>query len=478
VNEHTVDVAIIGAGTAGLNARREAEKAGRSWVLIEAGPYGTTCARVGCMPSKLLIAAADAAHEVSFAGRFGIRVEGGWDVDGRAVMKRVREERDRFVGFVVRDTEALPAEQRIRGRARFVGPTTLQVDDHTRVHAKAIVIATGSTPWVPPVLADVADRVLVNDDVFDWEDLPASIAVFGTGIIGLELGQALDRLGVHVSFFNPFDQLGPFSDPAVGAKAREVLGDELDLNLGSKVHEVVPDGAGVQIRWTTAEGVEREAHYDTVLAAAGRHANLDGLDLAVSGAPMDDRGRPISDPQTLQLGDLPVFIAGDVAGHRPLLHEAADEGRIAGANAARFPFVTAATRRTSLAVAFTDPQMGIVGSRFADLDPDTIGIGEVSYDDQGRSRVMGKNAGLVRIYADCRSHRLLGAEMFGPRVEHTAHLLAWAVQQQLTVNRALTMPFYHPVVEEGIRTALRDLAASLKLTNRCPPEDCADSPGM
>ncbi len=128
-----VDVAIIGSGSAGLNARREVEKAGGQPLLIESGPYGTTCARVGCMPSKLLIAAADAAHEVAQANRFGIDVAGGWKVDGPKVLERVRSERDRFVGFVVEETESLPGEQRLIGHARFIGPTTLDVDGHTRV---------------------------------------------------------------------------------------------------------------------------------------------------------------------------------------------------------------------------------------------------------------------------------------------------------------------------------------------------------
>lgn len=470
-----VDVAIIGAGTAGLNARKEVEKAGKSWALIQDGPYGTTCARVGCMPSKLLIAAADAAHEVDHAGRFGVRVDGR-TIDGRAVMDRVRAERDRFVGFVVEDSLAI--EGRIEGRARFVDTTTLQVDDHTRVEADAVVIATGSHPWLPPPLDTIREHVIVNDDVFDWDDLPESVIVFGTGIIGLELGQALDRLGVRVVFLNPFDVLGPFTDPVLAAKSRAVLGEALDLNLGAQdvVVEVV-DG-GVRVRWTTADGQARDEVFEKVLAAAGRRANVQGLGLGEVGVPLDARGLPISDPRTMQLGDLPVFIAGDVAGHRPLLHEASDEGRIAGANAASFPSVSASIRRTPLAVAFTHPQMGMVGKRFADLAEGSFMVGEVSYDNQGRSRVMGQNSGVVRIYARSSDCVLVGAEMFGPRVEHTAHLLAWAVQSGMNVNRALSMPFYHPVVEEGIRTALRDLARKLKVERSCPPADCGDSPGM
>src|SRR3982750_3491791 len=113
------DVAVIGAGTAGLAAYRAAKSAGRRTLLIEGGVYGTTCARVGCMPSKLLIAPAEAAHAVERFGAFGLAIDGPVRVDGKAVMARVRRERDRFVGFVLDSVERLPAADRLRGYARF-----------------------------------------------------------------------------------------------------------------------------------------------------------------------------------------------------------------------------------------------------------------------------------------------------------------------------------------------------------------------
>ncbi len=472
-----VDVAIIGAGTAGLNARREAERAEKSWVLIESGPYGTTCARVGCMPSKLLIAAADIAHDVDRSGDFGIQVGSEWRVDGPAVLERVRSERDRFVSFVVESTEAIDEKHRIRGHARFVGPTTLKVDDHTRVEANAVVIATGSKPWIPPQLEPIADQVMVNDDVFELEDFPESMAIFGTGVIGLELGQALSRLGVDVEFFNPFDDLARFSDPVVSEKAHEVFSKRLKLHLKARVSSVEPTDGGTRIRWTDPAGEEHERTFERVLAAAGRRANVEGLDLEKADIPLDARGLPISDPRTLQVGESPVFVAGDVSGHRPILHEASDEGRMAGANAANYPDVEASVRKTPLEIAFTHPQMAVVGKRYTELDASKIEVGEVSYDNQGRARVMGINSGVVRVYAENDRCTLVGAEMFGPRVEHTAHLLAWAIQDGATIHELLDRPFYHPVIEEGIRSALRDLAKNLKIAGSCPPQDRAHAPG-
>ncbi|HJL17784.1 MAG TPA: dihydrolipoyl dehydrogenase [Sandaracinaceae bacterium LLY-WYZ-13_1] len=470
----SVDVAVIGAGTAGLNARREVEKAGKSFVLIEAGPYGTTCARVGCMPSKLLIAAADQAHAMVQGPIFGVH-PGEWRVDGEAVMERVREERDRFAGFVVEATERIPEAARLRGRARFVDTTVLEVDDHTRVKADAVVIATGSRPWIPPPFDGLEGRVDVNDDVFEWTDLPKSVAVAGTGIIGLELGQALHRLGVEVAFFNPLDELGPFTDPALQAASREVFGRELRLHLGVEDLAAENVDGGVRIAWTE-DGRRHERTFERVLAAAGRRPNLEALDLARTGLPLDERGRPPWDPHTTQCGDAPVFMAGDVSGHRPLLHEASDEGHIAGMNAARWPKVTAEIRRTSLAIAFTHPQIAIVGAPFAELD-DAYTAGGVSYADQGRARVMGVNAGLVRLYARCGTCTLVGAEMLAPGAEHMGQQIAWAVQQRLTVQDVLGMPFYHPVLEEGLRTGLRDLAKALKVRGGCRGQDLPRCPG-
>ena len=140
------DVAIIGAGTAGLAAYRAARVAGATAMLIEGGPHGTTCARVGCMPSKLLIAAANAAHAVETAPAFGVHHDGAVRIDDRAVMDRVRRERDRFVGLVLREVERIPDEDRLRGHARFEDDHTLDVGGHTRVTSRTVVIATGSRP--------------------------------------------------------------------------------------------------------------------------------------------------------------------------------------------------------------------------------------------------------------------------------------------------------------------------------------------
>jgi dihydrolipoamide dehydrogenase len=461
---HTVnvDVAVIGAGTAGLAAYRAAVAAGKRAVIIEGGPYGTTCARVGCMPSKLLIAAAEAAHGPAHWGEFGLHLDGEVRVDGRAVMARVKRERDRFVGFVLEGIEAIPAADRIRGYARFVDDRTLVVDNHTTVGFGRTVIATGSSPAIPPFLKPLGDRLIVNDDVFSWDDLPKSVAIFGPGVIGLEIGQSLHRLGVDLVLFGRSGHVGHFNDPDVRAYAVRTFTTELPLDAAADVRSVERVGDPVELRYRGPDGTEVTKRVDYVIAATGRTPNVRHLGLEHTSVALDPFGIPVFNRLTMQCGDSHIFIAGDANDELPLLHEAADEGRIAGDNAARWPDVRPGLRRVPLGIVFTDPQLAIVGERYDDMAPGTFVTGAVSFENQGRSRVMLRNKGMLHVYANVATGHIVGAEMIGPDAEHLAHLLAWAIQSGMTVEKSLEMPFYHPVIEEGLRTALRDALAKLR----------------
>ena len=474
------DVAIIGSGTAGMSAYRAAREHTKRVVLIESGPYGTTCARVGCMPSKLLIAAADAAHCARKAPVFGVH-PGPLRIDGVEVMQRVRSERDRFVGFVLEAVEGWPAADRLAGHAQFVAPNELLVDEHTRVRAKRVVIAAGSAPFIPEGWREaLGDRLLVNDDVFDWQTLPESVAVIGGGVIALELAQALDRLGVRVRVLARRHRLGPLTDPALAARALAIFTDELSVVEDATDIRPRRDGDRVHLAYRDGEGgADREETFDFVLAATGRRPRLDGLNLAAAGVLGEGSGSPLFDRETGQIGDSSVFIAGDVSNAHPVLHEAADDGRIAGDNAGRFPDVRVHPRRTPLAIVFTEPQMMIAGASHRSLHAAVteFEIGKVNFDDQGRSRVMAQNTGLLHVYGAHHSGRFLGAEMIGPAAEHIGHLLAWAVQQQMTVQQMLDSAFYHPVVEEGLRTALRDLNRQLRLGPPPVPRSMDCGPG-
>ena len=470
-----VDVAIIGAGTAGLAAYRQARTHTDSVVLIEAGPHGTTCARVGCMPSKLLISAAEAVHQAEHAGRFGVNVD-TVSVDGPAVMDRVRRERDRFVGFVLESVEEIPADHRIDGRARFIDDGVVLVDDSTRIEAGRVVIATGSRTNIVPFLEAAGTRLITSDDVFDWTDLPESVAVFGPGVIGLEIGQALSRLGVRVRMFGVGGAVGPIQDDEIRDIALSTFNEEFPLDPDAEVRSISETDEGVVLEFLDRDGNEQRETFEFLLAATGRRPNVDQLGLETTSLALDERGMPVFDRHTMQCGEQPVFIAGDANNDIPLLHEAADQGRIAGANAGQFPDVRTGLRRTPLSVVFTDPQIATAGLTIQQTDERCKGcfaIGSVSFENQGRARVMGRNRGLLRVYGEHGSGRFMGAEMFGPAAEHIGHLLAWAAQSGLTVSAMLDMPFYHPVIEEGLRTALRDLNHQLRIGPEVP-RNCID----
>lgn len=480
MSEREVDVAILGGGTAGMVAWRQASKHTGKVLLIEAERFGTTCARVGCMPSKLLIAAADTAHQMRHAGQFGVHA-GQVRIDGEAVMARVRRERDRFVAGVLKSIDKIPEDQRILARARFLDRHRLELDNGETIRAGRIVIATGARSHTAEQLKAAGERLITSDDVFEWESLPESVAVFGAGVIGLELGQALARLGVRVRMFGVGGAVGPIRDPAIRKLALDTFNREFPFDADATVHAIQPTDEGVRISFDDADGDEASETFDYLLAATGRRANVDDLGLEHTGLTLDERGVPEHDPWTLQCGNSSIFIAGDASNDRALLHEAADEGRIAGTNAGRWPEVRAGLRRCPMGVVFSEPQIAAVGLSLEQIEqryPGCHAVGEVSFANQGRSRVTGQNRGLLRVYGEHGSGRFLGAEMFGPAAEHIAHLLAWSAQGRLTVAEMLEMPFYHPVIEEGVRSALQDLAHKLK-TGPERAGDCMDcGPGV
>ena len=456
-----VDVAVIGAGSAGLPAFRAARMHTEKVVLIEGGIYGTTCARVGCMPSKLLIAASEAAHSVENASKFGV-YSSKPTINGRDVMERVRSERDRFVGFVLESVENIDQMHHFRGHAHFLDNHTIQVEDKI-IEAKSVVIATGSSPKLMPMFEGLGERLVVNDDIFEWETLPESVAVFGPGVIGLELGQALHRLGVRIHIFGLSGSLKPLSDMRIKNYAENLFKEEFPIDTKADIRGLELENGQVKISFVDHNnGEEKEELFDFLLAATGRLPNVNDLGLENTELELDSLGVPLYNSATMQCGNSSIFIAGDVNNDLPLLHEAADEGQIAGDNAGRFPDIKTGLRRSPVTVVFCDPQIAIVGNSWSELEGnENVVTGKVSFEGQGRSRIILKNKGLMHIYADRNSGLFLGSEFIGPHAEHLAHLMSWAHQQKMTIQQMLEMPFYHPVIEEGLRTALRDAKSKL-----------------
>jgi len=460
-----VDVAIIGAGTAGLSARKEVVKHTSSYVVIDAGTLGTTCARVGCMPSKVFIEVANSFYKRLYLNKMGIK--GGTDltVDYREVMQHVRSLRDRFVSSVMQNMEDWRHSHLIEGKAKFLSPDTLEVNG-AKIQAKKIIIATGSRPVMPKSWLHAQELLLTTDDFFDEKDLPKKMAVIGTGIIGIELGQALARLGIETIAIGKGAGLGGLTDPEMIRYASQKISEELPI-FSSGVDELTIKNGKLIIH---SDGTTFEV--DKALVAVGRSPNIDDLGLDAIGV------KPDFEPGTFRILGTPIYIAGDVNGERPILHEAADEGKIVGHNAVR-DTDQKFSRRTSLAITFTSPNIATVGLRCQELQDKNrdFVVGEVSFEGQGRSIVMNEEKGLLKIFAERKGGLLLGAEIFAPAGEHLAHLLAWAIDARMTVFEALQKPFYHPVVEEGLRTALRKLSMQVEENLDAPAlMRCEDPP--
>lgn len=458
MEERNVDVAIIGSGTAGLNAMGQVRRAGKSFVLINGGEPGTTCARVGCMPSKVMIQVAEDYHRRTHLGKYGIDGHQAMTLDVTEAMEHVQDLRDTFVDRVLgNSTDDMPADRFVQEYARFVEPTLLEVAGQ-RIRAKSVVIATGSRPLVPGPWKAFGKRILTTDDIFELEDLPKSMAVIGLGTIGLELGQSLHRLGVEVTGFDQLESIAGTLDPEVSKCAIELMSREFPIHLGAAA-EIVEDGD--KLRVTAGE---KSVLVDRILCSIGRVPNVENLDLENLGVALDARGVPEYDRSSMQVGNLPVYLAGDVNGERQILHEAGDEGKIAGYNAARDE-ITSFRRKVPLFVNFCDPNICAVGARWNELDPETTAVGQINFAPVGRALIMGKNRGVLRVYADKKSGVILGSEMIGPKGENLAHLLCWCIEQGLTVGRLLRMPFYHPVIEEALQAALYDLYGKVEAKN-------------
>lgn len=450
IDKH-VAVAILGAGSAGLYATPTVRNAtDGNFVLINGGAYGTTSVRSGCMPSKTLLQIAEDFYRRHYFAKTGIEGTENLRVNLPEVLDYVRDLRDRYIARVLSGLLKIPEANRITGYARFVEPDVLEVND-TYIRADKVIIATGSRPIFPAALEVFKDYILTTDNLFEQDDLPKDMAVIGLGATGLEMGQALSRLGIRVTGFDAAGHIGNISDPVVNKVANKLLLEDFHFWLHNEITiELERDG------WLRVHSGCTSAVVKKILLSVGRRPNLDNLGLENLALEWNEQGLPIFNPETLQLGDYPIFLAGDATGDRPSMHEAGDEGRIAAYNITHevreFP------RRVPLSITFTDPNLAQIGASWTEIEQrEDVAIAELNFQRQSRAVLMSHDKGIMRVYAEKDGGKIIGASLMIPRGEHIAHLLAWAVEQALSVFDLLQMPYYHPTIEEGLQTVLQDL---------------------
>lgn len=452
-----VDLAVLGGGTAGLVAALGAAGLGARVVLVEHEATGGECLWTGCVPSKSLLAAADLAHRMRHADALGVPPANP-EVDLGAVMSHVRGAQRRLA------EHDDPARLRrhgvdvVHGRGRFTSPGRLHVAGPDRVvRWRRALVATGSTPVVPPVpgLAD-ADP-LTTDTVWDLEGLPARLLVVGGGPVGCELGQAFARLGSRVTLTEMAPRLLPAEDPEASALlADRLTGEGVDVRVGTRLSAVDPDTAGHRATLSSESG-DDVVSGDRILVATGRRPRSDDLGLETLGVATDAAGAVVTD-EGLRTTGRGVFAAGDVTGEPPFTHLAAHHAGVVVGNA-----LFGLRRRVSATVprvTYTDPQVAGVGLGEAEAR-DRWGrkavVTTYDYADLDRAVCAGDPVGLAKLVADPRG-RLVGATVVSPAAGETiAEMVAW-----ITRNAKLSHVFQavhpYPTFAEGpVRAAGEDL---------------------
>ena len=458
------DLIIVGAGTAGIGAYKEAIKHTQNILIINDGSWDTTCARVGCMPSKVLISSANRMHDIHHADEVGLEAKS--KINTAHVMPHVRRLRDQFVKATLMDVKSWNEAHKISGQAHFIDANTIEVNSQ-HYQAKSFIVAVGSTPsfdikWKK----ELQDRLITSDDIFELETLPNSLAVVGSGVIALELAQAMQRLNVKTTIFARSQRIGNLSSPELQKIAQQEFAKELSILYNTLPEQVVKTEYGVKLSYQQ-NGKFKDLEVDYLLMATGRRSLLNTLKLdQIHSDFKDTKNLPVH-PETKQLAEYPIFIVGDAYTDTPIQHEAAQEGKLAVHNCLSYPHIQPIKLFTPLSIVFSQPEMAIIGKSYQQLVKagSQFVTGEVFYEKQGRAIVLGKNIGKVEVYVDKQTKQLLGAELLVNNAEHFAHLLNWMMAENITVDHLLAKPFYHPTMEEGLRTALKHARRQLNVLN-------------
>ena len=455
------DIIIIGAGTAGISAYKEAIKHTQNILIINDGPWDTTCARVGCMPSKVLISTANRMHDIQNAQEVALNVSA--KIDTSQIMQHIRELRDHFTTATLKEVNSWDDHHKISGKAHFIDSKTVQVDQQY-YQAKSFIIAVGSTPTINSDWEnELGNKLITSDQIFELETLPKSLAVIGSGVIAIELTQAMQRLGVETIVFARSRKVGSLTSPKLQKIAQTTLSEELNIKFETLPEQVKKFRNKVKINYTE-KGTQSSFTADYLLVATGRNSFLDSLSLENVDSKFTDLKKLPVDMRTKQLADYPIFIIGDAHSNSPIQHEAAHEGRTAIHNCLNFPKLKNIKTLTPLGIVFSQPEMAIVGQSFNQLTQANVEFvtGFTSYTTQGRAIVLGKNQGAIEVYIDKTTRKFLGSELFVESAEHMAHLLSWMIAENLTLDEILEKPFYHPTLEEGLRTAFKHARRQLE----------------
>ena len=445
------DLAVIGAGSAGFSAAITAAEMGAEVVLAGAGTIGGTCVNVGCVPSKTLIRATETLHQAHAAARFaGIsgqaKVEDWGAVVGQKDDLVAHLRRAKYVDVLA----AYNTITHVEGRVRLTGAGVV-IGGKTYRPAK-IIIATGSSAFVPPIRGIEGIPYLTSTEALALERLPSSLLVIGAGYMGCELAQMFARAGVRVTILCR-SLLLPKGEPEVGEALAGCFRDEgIVVETGVSYGEIRATAEGASLSFANGDGA-RTATAEWVLLTSGRRPNTDDLGLADAGVELAPGGG-IKVDDRMRTTNPDIYAVGDVTGRDMFVYMAAYGARIAAENALggdgrRYD------RTVVPAVAFTDPQAASVGlteaaARRSGLE---VRTSVLPLEHLPRALAARDTRGLVKLVAETGSDRLLGAHILAPEGADSIQTAAFAIRQGMTVRELADTVFPYLTTVEGLKLA-------------------------
>jgi len=457
------DFIAIGGGSAGYNGARAASQYADRVALIDGAPeLGGLCILKGCMPSKTLLYVAEVLHQAKHGGRLGLQIP-----SARPDMKKVAERKRRLIGeFADYRVQQINrgSHDVYRSPARFLGPNEIELSDGTRLTADRFLIGTGSIVSTPPIPGLKDSRAWTSDDVLNLDFVPESVIVLGGGIVAAELAQYLGRMGSHITLIQRSPHILRHHSSEVAEVIETALRDDgIEVITGTHLDQIEFDGSEYTVRFTEAgqPRIRRALH---LFNALGRFPNTDGLNLEAAGVERRVNGQ-IKASEYQQTSVPHIYAAGDCTGPNEIVHIAIAQAEIAVGHAfGRTPQPVDYSKQID--IVFTDPQLAAIGLQAAELDEKGIEYVSADYpfDDHGKSILMEATYGYVRVLAEPRYGRILGAEIVGRDAGELIHIFAPVLAMNGTVADMLRAPWYHPTLAEIITYPLEEIAEKIGLS--------------
>jgi pyruvate/2-oxoglutarate dehydrogenase complex dihydrolipoamide dehydrogenase (E3) component len=457
------DLIVLGGGSAGYAAARTAKALGKSVAVVDgAKELGGLCILAGCMPSKTLLWSTEVLHLAQRAKEFGLKIP-----EARVDMTALQARKKKIIGeFAEYRAGQLTSGKYdlFRSQAKFVDAHTVELADGTRLRGEKFVVATGSRVSVPAIPGLAETPFWTSDDILNLDTLQESVIVLGGGIVACELAQFLRRAGVRVIQIQRGAQLLKEHSPEAAAVVAEAFREEgVELFMDTTITGITGDKSGVTVKFThSGKTVTKKAA--RLFNALGREPNVAGLGLDAAGVKLARDGKIKTD--RFQRTSAPhIYAGGDVCGPYEIVHLAVMQGEIAAKHAFGVTGVKPIDYSLLLGVVFTDPALATIGlsekaarEKYGD---DAVLAASYPFNDHGKSILMGVTRGFVKVIAEKKRARILGAEIVGPQAGELIHCFSGPLAMRATVHDLLRAPWYHPTLAEILTYPLEEIADAL-----------------